>query len=82
MCFFSCRNVVKAFYTAGLLFDVLTEFGDLTEENAHHRKYAKWKAAYIHNCLKNGEIPVPGPAGEEDEIAENAFGTGIDEGKL
>ncbi|KAJ8978503.1 hypothetical protein NQ317_002406 [Molorchus minor] len=23
--------------------------------------YAKWKAAYIHNCLKAGEIPLPGP---------------------
>ncbi len=30
-------------------------------ENAHHRDYAKWKAAYIHNCLKNGEAPIPGP---------------------
>merc|ERR1719452_356538 len=26
------------------------------------------KAAYIHNCLKNGEIPIAGPlAGEEEE---------------
>ena len=26
------RNVVKAFYTAGMLFDVLTTFGDLSED--------------------------------------------------
>ena len=34
-----------------------------------HRKYAKWKAAYIHNCLKNGETPIAGPlaTGEEDD---------------
>lgn len=54
------RNVVKAFYTAGLVYDVLTTFGELTDEAVQNRKYAKWKAAYIHNCLKNGETPVPG----------------------
>lgn len=54
------RNVVKAFYTAGMIYDVLTTFGELTDEAAQNRKYAKWKAAYIHNCLKNGETPVPG----------------------
>ena len=44
----------------------ISVFGDLTPENEQIRKYAKWKAAYIHNCLKNGETPVPGPAGGED----------------
>ena len=66
------KNVVKAFYSAGMLFDCMEAvFGELTPENAHARKYAKWKAAYIHNCLKNGETPVPGPAasGEEDDEA-------------
>lgn len=33
----------------------------------HHCKYAKWKAAYIHKCLKSGETPIPGPAGGDDE---------------
>lgn len=55
------KNVVKAFYTAGNLYEVLNVLGELTPENAHHRDYAKWKAAYIHNCLKNGETPVAGP---------------------
>lgn len=36
-------------------------------KGAHHQKYAKWKAAYIHKCLKNGETPVAGPVGGEDE---------------
>lgn len=40
-------------------------------QNAQHRKYARWKAAYIHNCLKNGETPQPGPIGMEGE----SFGT-------
>ncbi|CAG9115558.1 unnamed protein product [Plutella xylostella] len=57
------KNVVKAFYTAGMIYDVLTTFGELTDEAAQNRKYAKWKAAYIHNCLKNGETPIPGMQG-------------------
>lgn len=43
-----------------MIYDVLTAFGELTDEAVQNRKYAKWKAAYIHNCLKNGETPVPG----------------------
>jgi vacuolar protein sorting-associated protein VTA1 len=79
------RNVVKSFYTAGMLFDVLTTFGELSEEVVQNRKYAKWKAAYIHNCLKNGETPVPGPLrqggdlddgllNEEGNSASGSFG--------
>lgn len=65
---------MKAFYSCGVLYDVLQTFGELSEEAIHNRKYAKWKAAYIHNCLKNGEIPVPGPMHEEtddDVLNEN-----------
>lgn len=63
------KNVVKAFYTAGMIYDVMLTFGELTDEVQQNRKYAKWKASYIHNCLKNGETPVPGPAqGGEDEL--------------
>lgn len=54
------RNVVKSFYTAGLIYDILLVFGELSDEAQKNGKYAKWKAAYIHNCLKNGETPVPG----------------------
>lgn len=61
------KNVVKAFYTAGMLMDVLTTFGEHTDEIARNCKYAKWKAAYIHNCLKNGETPIPGPMDSEKE---------------
>ncbi|XP_063699970.1 vacuolar protein sorting-associated protein VTA1 homolog [Culicoides brevitarsis] len=66
------KNVVKAYFTAGRLYDVLETFGELSTEVTQNRKYAKWKATYIHNCLKNGETPIPGPmAGEgDDEFAE------------
>lgn len=62
------KNVVKAFFTAGRLYDVLETFGELSTEVMQNRKYAKWKATYIHNCLKNGETPIAGPmAGEGDD---------------
>ena len=64
------KNVVKCFYSAGVLFDVMETFGELAPESAHYRKYAKMKAAYIHNCLKNGETPVAGPLVEEGEQEE------------
>ncbi|ERL91533.1 vacuolar protein sorting-associated protein VTA1 homolog [Dendroctonus ponderosae] len=54
------KNTVKSFYTASMLFDVLEQFG-FSEGNHEKQKYGKWKAAYIHNCLKNGEKPQPGP---------------------
>lgn len=64
------RKVVKAFFTAGLIYSVLETFGELTEEVANNQKYAKWKATYINNCLKNGETPVPGPVGGADDSTQ------------
>lgn len=48
-------------------------FGELSEEATDKRKYAKYKAAYIHNCLKNGETPIPGPPNEnaDENVNEN-----------
>lgn len=58
---------MKAFYTAGMLFDIMDTFGEPSEQLAQNKKYSKWKASYIHNCLKNGETPIPGPMGGDDE---------------
>ncbi|XP_046729450.1 vacuolar protein sorting-associated protein VTA1 homolog isoform X2 [Silurus meridionalis] len=68
------KNMIKSFYTASLLFDVLSVFGELSEENIQQRKYARWKATYIHNCLKNGETPQSGPIGMEGEAYDDEFG--------
>ena len=62
---------------------VLNVLGELTPENRHHRDYAKWKAAYIHNCLKNGETPVAGPlegAPERDDEEGESQAVGGDIG--
>lgn len=72
------KNIVHSFFTAGLLYDVLTVFGELSEEAVQNRKYAKWKAAYIHNCLKNNETPLPGPIQENNE--KRNFNKNIEEG--
>ena len=74
------KNVVQSFFTAGLLYDILTVFGELSEEASQNRKYAKWKAAYIHNCLKNGETPTPGPMQDDDENinSSKSLGDGIE----
>lgn len=71
------KNVVKSFYTAGMLFDVLSVFGELGEDVEKNKKYAKWKAAYIHKCLKSGETPIPGPMGGDDE---DELGLGVQPG--
>ncbi|KYM93168.1 PREDICTED: vacuolar protein sorting-associated protein VTA1 homolog [Atta cephalotes] len=74
------QKVVQSFYTAQMLYDVLTLFGELSVEATQNRKYAQWKAAYIHNCLMNGETPVPGPLNEtNDENDSNKTSNDNDE---
>ena len=74
------KNVVKSFYTSSMIYDICTTFGELSEEAKQQRKYAKWKAAYIHTCLKNGETPHPGPLPtEEDELVNIGGGNNNDQ---
>jgi len=39
----------------------------IPSQNIQHRKYARWKATYIHNCLKSGETPQSGPIGMDED---------------
>lgn len=68
------KNMIKSFYSASLLLDVLSVFGELSEENIQHRKYARWKATYIHNCLKNGEMPHAGPISMDEDEKTDEYG--------
>ncbi|XP_063675748.1 vacuolar protein sorting-associated protein VTA1 homolog [Bolinopsis microptera] len=63
-------KVIKTFYTASLLFELLTLFDALNEENAYQKKYAQWKATYLERCRRSGEEPVAGPALHDQEQAE------------
>ena len=64
------KNIIKSFYSASLLFEVLTQFGEQNEECQVMQKYSKWKATYLHKCSQTGETPIPGPEGSgfEDDL--------------
>ncbi|OQR79823.1 vacuolar protein sorting-associated protein VTA1-like [Tropilaelaps mercedesae] len=78
------KSVIRAFHAAGYIFEVLNNFGELSEDAARMSKYAKWKAAYIHRrveartlherCIKDGIQPVPGPLKGDDEGFEEDAG--------
>ncbi|XP_062323762.1 vacuolar protein sorting-associated protein VTA1 homolog [Osmerus eperlanus] len=74
------KNMIKSFYTSSLLLDVISVFGEMSEENMQHRKYARWKATYIHTCLKNGETPQAGPIGWEEAYDDEYGAEGGAEG--
>lgn len=40
--------------------DILTQFGEVSEDIQEKKQYAKYKAASIHSCLKNGVQPFSG----------------------
>ncbi|XP_075238893.1 vacuolar protein sorting-associated protein VTA1 homolog isoform X2 [Convolutriloba macropyga] len=68
------QNVVKMFFTAAKLFEVLTYFKeDVSDYVRSMYKYAAWKATYIRSCLAKGEVPVPGPATVEGSEEEHEF---------
>jgi hypothetical protein len=60
--------VVKAYYTASLLIDVLENFVEVGvgEEFEKMRKYGRWRAAHIHTCLKSGVQPDDPPSATEE----------------
>lgn len=70
------KNLVKSFYSAGLLFDVLSFFGELSEDLVAKKQYAKHKAMYLNKCFQAGETPIPGPlvSNEEGESNEHEAG--------
>lgn len=76
------KNVIRSFFTAATLYDVLTVFGELSEEATQNRRYAKWKATYINNCLKNNIKPVPGPMEDDNENADLDKNVGEDRENL
>ncbi|PAV74757.1 hypothetical protein WR25_14106 [Diploscapter pachys] len=80
------KAVVHAFYTAGHVMDILTLFGELDEQIASARKYAKWKSTQIFACLKDGIPYVPSsqqPDEPHDELADlaNFAGGGTSSGQ-
>lgn len=50
------RNMIKSFYTASLLIDVLTVFGELTDEVSH---VTKWCTSLTAGCKEPGFVSSP-----------------------
>jgi len=49
------EQVARMFFGVLMLYNVLSLFGKLSVEAMQNRKYAQQKAAYLYNCLANGE---------------------------
>ncbi|KAG6977181.1 hypothetical protein JG688_00000592 [Phytophthora aleatoria] len=55
------KSTARTFYAAGTFFDILSQFGDISEDVAEKRRYCKYKAATILKAIKEGKTPTPGP---------------------
>ncbi|KAL3673325.1 hypothetical protein V7S43_001041 [Phytophthora oleae] len=55
------KSTARTFYAAGTFFDILNQFGDISEDVVEKRRYCKFKAATILKAIKEGKTPTPGP---------------------
>jgi len=67
------RKIVKMYFTSSILFDCLPVFNNYDNKHADKSTFAKWRATYIADCLKKGEIPDPPNADEDDDDFEAEF---------
>ena len=64
------KGSAKLFYAAGTFFDILYQFKDQDLTGVEEmKKYAKWKATDILQCLKSGTTPE-GSFWEEEVVVE------------
>lgn len=71
------QGVALRFYASSLFLDVLAQFhsGELPPDLVEKRKYARYKTAYIRDCLKKGIKPEAGPPGGEPECQQDGSGS-------
>ncbi|KAL2473077.1 Protein-like protein OF MAMMALIAN LYST-INTERACTING PROTEIN 5 [Forsythia ovata] len=62
-------NTAKTFYAASIFFEIINQFGELQPDLEQKQKYAAWKAADIRKAIKEGRKPVPGPPGDDKDLA-------------
>eukprot|EP00953_Heterococcus_sp_UTEX-ZZ885_P022787 12583-Heterococcus_DN1.PRE.8 len=58
------KDTARTFFAAGVFFDILSQFGEVSKDIADKKKYAKFKALDILNAIKEGRTPSPGGADE------------------
>ncbi|TYZ58430.1 hypothetical protein PybrP1_009470 [[Pythium] brassicae (nom. inval.)] len=73
------KNTARTFYAAGTFFDILNQFGDISDVIAEKRKYCKFKAAMILKAIKEGRTPTPGPpaGGMDGGDGDDLTGSGM-----
>ncbi|BEI85171.1 hypothetical protein CcaverHIS002_0505720 [Cutaneotrichosporon cavernicola] len=73
------KATIRKFVVAGQFIDVLNAFETgMSEEIAQKAKYAKWKAADLAKCLREGRTPVSGPPVDPLEAELAALGPPAD----
>nr|CCA22293.1 vacuolar protein sortingassociated protein VTA1 put [Albugo laibachii Nc14] len=50
------KNTARTYYAAGTFFDILSQFGELSEDVLEKRKYCKYRAATILKELNQGPV--------------------------
>lgn len=76
------QQLAMRFYASSLFLDANSQFhnGELPPDLAEMRKYARYKTAYIRDCIKKGVTPEAGPPGgdkKEETAAPTAKETGL-----
>ncbi|GMK55827.1 hypothetical protein CspeluHIS016_0208830 [Cutaneotrichosporon spelunceum] len=73
------KATIRKFVVAGQFIDVLNAFETgMSEDMAQKAKYAKWKAADLAKCLREGRTPVSGPPVDPLEAELAALGPPAD----
>ncbi|TDH65123.1 uncharacterized protein CCR75_008914 [Bremia lactucae] len=65
------KSTARTFYAAGTFFDILNQFGEISDDTLEKRRYSRYKAATILKAIKEGIKPTPGPQEELDLKVDN-----------
>lgn len=77
------NSLAMRFYAASLFLEANEQFhnGELPPDLVEKRKYARYKTAYIRDCIKKGIKPEPGPPGGDPGKEETAAPAAQDSGQ-
>jgi len=60
------KQTVMKFRSATIFFEILKQFGELSADVKEKLKYSQWKCVDIIRALKEGRVPKPGGADEQE----------------
>lgn len=68
---FADKGTAKLYYSAGTLFEVMEQFGELDNELQEKKKYSKWRTVEITNAINSGQVPPPPPDAPASSVEVN-----------